>query len=212
MEDKGVNLCGPRVFIRSLQRQDLDIMETWSPSEDPLYRLFDWPICSPEHNDLWFSHLIRDKTRVYYAIENEKSDLIGRLSLREIYKRRSARLGIGFGSPFVGQGYGTEALRVFLQYYFLTLRFEQMVLDVAAVNTRAIRCYLRCGFEKVNTDFVSLGSSEDISFLDDARYKHLARFFKIAGYSKQMLFYDMVLDRRKWLKQRQRNSIALQQT
>lgn len=202
MEDKGASLYGPRVFIRALRRQDLDTMETWPPSEDPLYRLFDWPVCSYEHNDIWFSRLIHDKSRVYYAIENENSDLIGRLSLREIYKRRSARLGLGFGTPFVGQGYGTEALQLFLQYYFLTLRFEQMVLDVAAVNARAIRCYLRCGFEKVSTDFQSLDSSEDISFLDDAQYKHLAHFFKIAGYSRQMLSYDMVLERRKWLQRR----------
>ncbi|MBN1580440.1 MAG: GNAT family N-acetyltransferase [Anaerolineae bacterium] len=199
MEDKGVSLDGPRVLIRSLQRQDLDIMETWPPSQDPLYRLFDWPICSPEQNDAWFSRLVRDKNRVYYAVENEKGDLIGRLSLREIYAHRSARLGIGFGPPFVGQGYGTEALQIFLRYYFLTLKFRQMVLDVAAVNTRAIRCYLRCGFEKIDANYRGLGSDEDVSFLDTAKYKHLARFFKIAGYSKRMLFYDMVLERRKWL-------------
>jgi RimJ/RimL family protein N-acetyltransferase len=185
-------------------------MGTWPPSQDPLYRLFDWPICSPEQNDAWFSRLVRDKSRVYYAVENERCDLIGRLSLREIHKRQSARLGIGFGTPFVGQGYGTEALQIFLQYYFLTLRFEQMVLDVAAINTRAVRCYLRCGFEKVGANYRGLGSSEDVSFLNKAKYKHLARFFKIAGYSKRMLFYDMVLERKKWLRRAKMSPVQQQ--
>jgi RimJ/RimL family protein N-acetyltransferase len=202
MEDKGVNLCGPRVLIRSLQRQDLDMMAAWPPSQDPLYKLFDWPLCSPEQNDAWFSRLVRDKSRVYYAVENEQADLIGRLSLREIHKHQSARLGIGFGTPFVGQGYGTEALSTFLRYYFPVLRFEQMVLDVAAINTRAIRCYLRCGFEKVGSSYRGLGTSEDLSFLNTTKYKHLARFIKVAGYSRRMLFYDMVLRRENWLQQR----------
>ena len=45
-------------------------------------------------------------------------NLLGNLaliSLREIEGNRSARLGIGFGPDYVGQGYGTEALEIFVQ-------------------------------------------------------------------------------------------------
>lgn len=199
MQVKPICLQGPRVTIRLLTRQDLDDPLAWLPSRDPLYQLFDWPPRSAEQNDLWFSQLMRDGRRVYYAVENEQRCLIGRISLREILWQCSARLGIGFGARFVGQGYGSESLRVFLRYYFLDLGFERMFLDVAAANERAIRCYQRCGFKMDGSHYADLESDDDLSFLRSPAYRRLAPFFIISRRRKQMLSYDMVLEKRDWL-------------
>jgi RimJ/RimL family protein N-acetyltransferase len=188
-------------MIRSLQRADLDTMSAWSPFEDPLYRLFDWPQRSSRTNDMWYSRLMQDKSRVYYAVENESWILIGRISLREIRGRRSARLGIGFGPDYVDQGYGTESLRLFLGHYFVDLGFEQMILDVSAVNERAVRCYERCGFRYVGSRYQYAGSDDEIAFLQDERYAHLRQFFKKDSYRNMMLVYDMVLKKKEWQKQ-----------
>ena len=124
-----VRLSGPRVTIRPLRRADLDVMSTWSPFDDPLYRLFDWPQRAYVENGAWFAQLMHDETRVYYAVENEENVLIGRISLRQIRGRESARLGIGFGNDFVSQGYGTESPRVFLRYFFLDLGFRNSLVE-----------------------------------------------------------------------------------
>lgn len=198
MEDHDAYLPGRRIAIRALRRQDLETMSAWPVSDDPLYRLFDWPACSSVQNDIWFSRLVSDVQRVYYAVEKREQVLIGRVSLREIKRHWSARLGIGFGAPFVGQGYGTEALRLFLPYYFGDLGFERLALDVAAVNTRALRCYDKCGFKRVGSGYKGLGGYEDISFLQRPEYRHLKCFFKTTGYHKRMLFYDMILEKQDW--------------
>jgi RimJ/RimL family protein N-acetyltransferase len=198
MVPEDVRLYGERVTIRPLRKIDLDVMSTWKPFGDPLYRLFDWPHRSPRENEIWFTHLIGDKTRVYYAVENEYRDLIGRVSLRDI-SDWSSRLGIGFGKHYVGHGYGTESLRVFLPYYFRDLGFEQIVLDVAAINRRAIRCYERCGFKYVGSHYVYAGTSDDIAFLEGVEYQHLRRFFRKRGHRTWMLSYDMALDQQDWL-------------
>lgn len=198
MVPEDVRLRGERITIRPLNRIDLDIMSAWKPFEDPLYRLFDWPQRSPHENESWFSHLIGDKTRVYYAVENEYHDLIGRISLRDI-SDWSSRLGIGFGMNYVGYGYGTEALGVFLAHYFSVLGFEQMLLDVAAINRRAIRCYERCGFKYVGSHYVYAGASDDVSFLERPEYQHLRRFFRKRGHRAWMLSYDMILEKQGWL-------------
>jgi len=195
-----VQIRGPRVTIRPLRKVDLDIMSTWEPFEDPIERLFDWPARTPEENSMWYAGLVSDKTRVYYGVENEYHDLIGRVSLREI-AGRSARLGIGFGTHYVGRGYGTEALRVFLGYCFEELGFDRIVLDVAAINRRAIRCYERCGFKYVGSHYVYAGTDVDIAFLKEERYQHLKRFFRKRGYRSWMLSYDMVLSKQDWLAQ-----------
>jgi RimJ/RimL family protein N-acetyltransferase len=198
---KAPDIClkGERVTIRPLTRQDLRTMSKWPSFDDPLYRLFDWPKRSELSDDLWFHQLMRDKSRVYYAVDNEADMLIGRLSLRDIKKRASARLGIGFGPQYVGQGYGTEALGLFLRYYFQEMRFERMVLDVAAVNVRAVRCYERCGFKHVDEHYQYAGGDGDVAFLDQPAYAHLRHLFKRDRYRNMVLAYDMEILRKDWL-------------
>jgi diamine N-acetyltransferase len=194
-----IRLKGPRVTIRPLERGDLDVMSTWATFDDPLYRLFDWPRRAFLENGFWFAELMRDETRVYYAVENEDNVLIGRISLRQIRGRESARLGIGFGTDFCGQGYGTEALLTFLRYYFLDLGFRKMVLDVSAINQRAVRCYERCGFERVGTHYEYIGRDSEMAFIKQKPYRHLSRFVQRRGHRNYVLAYDMVLERELWL-------------
>lgn len=202
MRVKNVRIKGPRVTIRPLRKRDLDVMSEWETFEDPLYRLFDWPRRGPVENGLWYADLLRDRRRVYYAVDDERQIVIGRISLREIRGRESARLGIGFGTEYVSQGYGSEALRVFLPYYFIKLGFERMVLDVAAINLRALRCYERCGFERIRSSYEPLPWNADTLFLDEKPYRHLRKYVRHDGWRDLVLSYDMVLKREDWLAQR----------
>ena len=199
MRAPDVYLEGRRVVIRPLTRDDLRVMSRWPRFQDPLYRLFDWPKRSETSDDLWFGQLMRDRSRVYYAVDNEVHELIGRISLREMNRHKSARLGIGFGPDYVDQGYGTEALSVFLDHFFNDLGFERMVLDVAAVNQRALRCYKRCGFRSVASHYQYAGGDSEIQFLRQEAYRDLRRFFRRERYRTTMLAYDMELERKDWL-------------
>ena len=185
--------------IRPLRKRDLDVMSSWETFDDPLYRLFDWPRRSTVENGLWFADLVRDRRRVYYAVDDELQEVIGRISLREIRRRESARLGIGFGTKYVSQGYGSEALGLFLHYYFERLGFERMVLDVAAINVRAIRCYERCGFVRTGSSYQPLPWNADIVFLQEEPYRHLRKYVRHDGWRDLALTYDMVLEREDWL-------------
>jgi RimJ/RimL family protein N-acetyltransferase len=174
-------------------------MSGWPRFADPLYQLFDWPKRSEVSDDLWFRQLMRDSSRVYYAVDNQVRELIGRISLREIRGRKSARLGIGFGPDYVDQGYGTEALSLFLDHFFNDLGFERMVLDVAAVNQRALRCYKRCGFRSVASHYQYAGGASEVQFLQHEDYRDLRRYFRRERHRTTMLAYDMELAREDWL-------------
>jgi RimJ/RimL family protein N-acetyltransferase len=194
-------LRGERVLIRPLCQQDLNDMSAWPPFDDPRYRLFDWPRRSPRENHIWFANLVHDRTRLYYAVQDEAATVIGRISLREIERRDSARLGIGFGQAYVGRGYGSEALHLFLDYYFGQMGFKRLVLDVSAFNERAIRCYERLGFQYEGSHFEYMGRSVDLAFLDQAPYRHLQRFCQSKQRRDWVLAYDMALGREQWLAQ-----------
>ena len=198
MRTPDIFLQGSKVTIRPITLHDLDEMSTWPASSDPLDQFFDWPARSARENRYWFVQLEQDPARVYYAVANKKGELIGRISLRNMRKGKSTRLGIGFGPQFVGQGYGTDALQTFLAYYFSELGFNEMELDVAAINVRAVRCYERCGFQYTGSHYDWVDPDQVAALLRCREHQHLKRFFKRTRYRSELLFYDMVLDKARW--------------
>jgi RimJ/RimL family protein N-acetyltransferase len=111
-------------------------------------------------------------------------------------------LGIGFGQQYVSRGYGSEALRLFLDYYFNRLGFQRLVLDVAAINVRALRCYERCGFKRTGSSYQPLPWNADTLFMEDEPYRHLRKYIRSDGWREMALSYDMVLERGDWLARR----------
>ena len=63
---------------------------------------------------------------------------------------RTAELGIGIGEHDCwGNGYGTEATRLVLDYAFTMLGLHNVMLRVFSYNERAIRAYERAGFREI---------------------------------------------------------------
>jgi RimJ/RimL family protein N-acetyltransferase len=178
-------------------------MARWRRSVDPLYQPFDFPQRSKAEHNHWFNHRSKDPTRRLHTIENEKGQIIGSLTLRDINDRRSARLGITLGAEFVSQGYGTEALRLFLNHYFETMGYTQMVLDVAATNLRAVRSYRALGFRRVGQHYRPASHASYRLIQQEPRYRHLWRFFRRQDPATQVLFYDMLITREEWQAQTQ---------
>ena len=193
-----MRLQGSRVTIRPMKQADLDAMIQWRPFADPLYQPFDFPRQSKTEHLRWFEWRSRDPERRLYTIENEGHRVIGSLTLREINGRRSARLGITIGADFVSQGYGTEALRLFLDFFFGEMGFERMELDVASTNIRAVRTYRALGFREVGQHYRSAAAPSYRILQREPSYRHLRRFFRWQGTLTQVLFYDMAMTREEW--------------
>jgi RimJ/RimL family protein N-acetyltransferase len=196
-------LGGAGLTIRRLERADLDRRQDWPPFNDPLHLIWDMPRCSEHENDGWYAQINDGRYRLAYAIDDLSGQLIGMLSLREIYWSRSARLGISLCSQHVGQGHGTAALRLFLPYYFLNLRFHRLVLDVAAANQRAVRCYEKVGFRRVGARWQAVDAPIDTRLFERAEYAPQQRFFRWSWGQMETLYLDMELQRSEWERQQQ---------
>ena len=104
-----------------------------------------------------------------FNIIDLKSDkLIGTVGLAHFnYIARSAVLGIFIGdSDFRNNGYGTEAIRLLLEYGFKYLNLHSIRLDLLSINERAHKCYLKCGFKDT-------GCSREQIFLNGKYYDML---------------------------------------
>ncbi len=173
-------------------------MMKWRPFADPLYQPFDFPRQSRAEHLRWFEWRSKDPSRRLCTIEDEAHRVIGSLTLREINGRKSARLGITIGADSVSQGYGTEALQLFLDHFFGDMGFQQMILDVAATNLRAVRCYLALGFRQVGFHYRTANEPSYRILQEEPQYRHLRRFFRRQGVVTQVMFYDMILTREEW--------------
>jgi RimJ/RimL family protein N-acetyltransferase len=189
-----MRLMGEKVIVRPMVREDVKKMENWRPFTDPLDSLWNLPQRSSD-DYIRFQAQANDPSRRWYAVEDLTGRLIGRLSLRQISRRKSARLGVTLGADYVGQGYGTDALRTFLVYYFQEMGFETLYLDVAAPNKRALRCYEKCGFKHISSHYRGVGSDKRLAFLKDEKYRHIRRFFKKKDGRNVVLFYDMKIEK-----------------
>ena len=61
-------------------------------------------------------------------------------------KDRCATLGIALGREHIGRGYGTDAMRVIVNYAFRELGLHRLQLDVAPFNPAGIRAYQKAEF------------------------------------------------------------------
>ena len=87
-------------------------------------------------------------TFVIVTLEDDK--MIGTVSLESIDSiNRSATLGIFIGDKnYRNNGYGTEAIKMILEYGFKYLNLYNIKLDLMEFNERAYKCYTKCGFKE----------------------------------------------------------------
>ena len=98
----------------------------------------------------YFDVTLKDTDRRQFSIVSiNENKLVGTVGLEHInWVERSAILGIFIGEEdFRSNGYGTEAIRMLLEFGFKYLNLHSIRLDLLSVNERAHKCYLKCGFK-----------------------------------------------------------------
>lgn len=108
------------------------------------------------------------KDRSFNIVELNNDRLIGIINLEHInWIERSAVLGIFIGDKdFRNDGYGTEAINLLLEYGFKYLNLHSIRLSLIALNERAHKCYLKCGFKDT-------GKNREEIFLNGKYYDKL---------------------------------------
>jgi len=95
----------------------------------------------------WYEAVSSDANPLHWAVEFE-GYFIGTARLHQLNATdRRARYAVGLlDAGRLGMGLGAEVTQAILEYGFGELGLHRVDLRVLAYNTRAIRCYLRCGF------------------------------------------------------------------
>src|SRR5215207_254518 len=150
-----VNIRGERVALGPLHRGLLPLIERWDNEfrtvdlggDDPRPRSVEaiaatWePLLRGERED-WIGFTI-------YALPDLRP--IGIANIRDfVNPHGTAEFGITIGDKADrGQGLGTEATKLLLDYAFTVLGVHNVWLDTPAYNAGAIRAYEKAGFREI---------------------------------------------------------------
>lgn len=174
-------MVGEKIYLRPFEHSDLEHLRGWY--NDPELRGL---ICVTEpysaaKAEQWYENLCKDDNRIWFAIALKENDrVVGECGLLRMFSPwRTTDLTMIVGEREArGKGYGTEAIRLLLDYAFGYLGFHRVSIGVAGFNDAAIRFYEKNGFKREGIerdgyyynhrffDFVMMGILED-------EYRHM---------------------------------------
>jgi diamine N-acetyltransferase len=144
-------LSGDRVYLRPLEREDLPALRRWA--NDPEIRGItgETTPMSQAGADAFYEKVCASQDRVWFVVVLKENDRpIGECGLLRMFPAwRTTDLSIIIGEKDAwGKGYGTEAVRLLLDYAFGYLNFHRVAIGVVGFNQQALRFYEKIGFKR----------------------------------------------------------------
>lgn len=193
MDDK-VILWGNKVSVRSMRKEDVEKMIHWSSHEELLFYDYNFPYMDIEEREQWFDLKTKGHKRCFSVFDSE-GEMVGYTAIRNVnvfFKR--AELGIVFDPGKISSGYGTDAMRTLLKWYFNDLKYRKMILTVAAYNERAIKSYTKVGFTKYAQHYGEFMNTMVNPLVED-EFKDFRKYFKKKGNKLDVLYYKMQISK-----------------
>jgi RimJ/RimL family protein N-acetyltransferase len=139
---------GELVRLAAPQPEDSEQFAVWSQDDEYMRLLDDDPV-RPMAPANFADFATPNPSDYYFHLRTLADDkLIGFVVLFHIkWTNQTAETAIGIGvREYRGKGYGSDALRLILNYAFSELSLHRVELTVIAYNASAIRAYERAGF------------------------------------------------------------------
>lgn len=140
-----MELRGDRVVLRPLAEADVErLVELGGDPEVARW----WPGLT--HEDVGRKARGEEDGVTCFAIVAD-GDLAGMIQHYEEADPdyRHAGIDLFLGVPYHGRGLGTDAVRTMARHLVRDLGHHRVVIDPAADNARAVRCYEKAGFKRV---------------------------------------------------------------
>jgi RimJ/RimL family protein N-acetyltransferase len=167
-----INIVGERTALGPLRRDLVPLYARWI-NDFAVTRTLLLPSgpMTFEAETAWYESAAAGEARYFTIYVRDGWRPIGALDLRDVdHHHRTAEFGILIGETDArGQGYGTEATRLALDYAFTALGLHNVMLTVYEYNRAGRRAYEKAGFRLIGRR-------------RQARW-HLGRFWDV-------LFYD----------------------
>lgn len=137
------------INFEKLTLEHVKKFRNWGLHENELFFDYNFNFVSEQEcKDFLFIKTASPLNRYYAIIYSE--EVIGFISAKRInFLTKSSTLGIVLNPSLMNMGFGTIALRKFLECYFYEMNMKKIYLLVSGYNPRARRVYEKMGFKEV---------------------------------------------------------------
>jgi len=144
-------LKGRLVYLREYRKSDIALAHKYI-NDYEVRRMLVPGIPFPlrlEEEEKWYDSQSAFKDTYNFAVSKiENDEYIGGCGINEVdWKNRVATVGIFLGRQFWNKGFGTDAMKTLLIFIFDQMNMNKAKLNVYSFNKRAIKSYLKCGFQ-----------------------------------------------------------------
>ena len=141
-------ITGDSIYLSPINVDDLEMYTKWMNDVEVVSNLGTYHRMFSLSNEKSALESLTKDGQNYAIILDDGDLLIGGISLNEVnHIYRTATAGIFIGeAEHRGRGFGTEAMRLMIDYGFKTLNLHNIMLTVNSENMRAIACYKKVGF------------------------------------------------------------------
>jgi len=150
---KKVIIKGRSVVLRPLSLKDAPWFCRWLKDREvtKFLAIYELPPPALKEEIEWIKEARRDKNNFRLAIDTIDGVHIGSIALNKIDRfTKRAEFGIFIGDKkYLGQGLGTQACQLIIDYGFKKLKLHRIYLRYIAYNIRGEKSYLKCGFKCV---------------------------------------------------------------
>ncbi|MBU3194546.1 GNAT family N-acetyltransferase [Clostridium algidicarnis] len=143
---------GEKVCLRAYKEEDIEKVTSFVNDKE-LKKFYDTDVSFPItlwEEEKWVKSQKADKSGEYnFAIEDIKTKMyIGGCNIQNVnWLTRVALVGIMIGDKdYLGKGYGTDAMKVLMNFIFKDMNIHKIRLSTFSFNIRAQKSYEKCGF------------------------------------------------------------------
>jgi RimJ/RimL family protein N-acetyltransferase len=168
-------VVGEKVALGPLRRDLAAAYARWMNQLEVRRGLDHQGVATPQSQEKWVEENIekgaqREPQGVEFTIyDHTDSTAVGTAGLFHIsHAHGTAKFGIAIGERR-GQGLGTEATRLVLDYAFHVLQLRNVLLETLEWNVAGLRAYQRAGFRRVGVRrgaVMSRGRPTDVVIMD----------------------------------------------
>jgi RimJ/RimL family protein N-acetyltransferase len=147
-----ITVEGERVALGPLRRDLIPTYHRWHNDVATVRTYVLSPPTTLEQEEAFYAEVTADKTMAFFTLyERTPWRPVGTTYLKGIdHRHRRAGFGILIGEADArGQGYGTEATRLVLDYAFTALGLHSVLLTCLEYNLAGRRAYAKAGFREV---------------------------------------------------------------
>lgn len=143
-------LIGERIYLSPRSIEDAEQFTEWLNDFETTDYLGRSDILTTLEGEKKYLEENSNPEATFVIVTLEDNKMIGTVSLERInWINRTATLGIFIGDKeFLNKGYGTEAIRLLLDYGFNYMNLHSIHLNLMSFNIRAQKCYEKCGFKE----------------------------------------------------------------